>query len=126
MSDLANRPHLEPGPDHPISVEPTGHRVVVRVGGTVVADSEGALTLREASYPAVHYVPLADVDEDLLRATGTSTYCPFKGDASYWSLGLAAGERTDAVWGYPEPHPAVAAIAGHVAFDPTHAEVATA
>ncbi len=125
MSNPADRPHLEPSPDHPITVEPTGRRVVVRVGGHVVADTERALTLSEASYAPVHYVPLDDVDPALLRPSKRATYCPFKGDASYWSLELPAGQRDDAVWGYPEPYPAVAAIAGHVAFDATHAEVAS-
>ncbi len=128
-----------PGPDHPITVEPTAARVVARVGGTVVADSTRALTLREASYPPVQYIPLEDVDPALLVATDTQTYCPYKGDASYWSIVLpkageeagagaeaeASGRLADAVWGYREPYPSVAAIAGHVAFYPDRVEVVT-
>jgi len=71
-----------PGPDHPITVEPTGTRVVERVGDRVVADTTSALTLQEASYSAVQYVPLADVDREMLRDSATTTYCPYKGEAS--------------------------------------------
>jgi uncharacterized protein (DUF427 family) len=112
-----------PGPDHPITVEPHPARVTVRVGDRVVADTTSALSLRESTYPAVPYVPLADVDQTLLRASDTSTYCPFKGDASYYSIALPDGELTDVVWGYREPYPAVAEIAGHVAFYPDKVEI---
>lgn len=111
-----------PGPDHPITIEPAGRRVVVRAGGKVVADSRAALTLREASYPPVHYIPRADVDMALLTPTSHSTHCPYKGDASYFSI-PAGGERAvNAVWSYEGPHPAVAAIAGHVAFYPSRVD----
>ncbi|MBS42141.1 MAG: hypothetical protein CMH83_02955 [Nocardioides sp.] len=112
----ATAPHLDPGPDHPITVEPTGRRVVVRAGGTVVATSDRTRTLREASYAPVVYVPLADVDPGVLRRTDTTTYCPFKGVASYWTLVLGSGDLVDAVWGYEAPFPGVLDIAGHVAF----------
>ena len=105
-----------PGPDHPITIGPTGARVMARVGEHVIADTTMALTLREANYPPVQYIPLADVDQTLLAATATATYCPYKGDASYYSITLAEGELTDAVWSYREPYDAVAEIVGHVAF----------
>lgn len=114
-----SKPRLQPGPDHPITITPTGSRVTVTVGGQVVADTVNALTLQEASYPAVQYVPLADVDPALITATDHRTYCPYKGEASYWSLPAAA----NAVWGYQDPYEAVAAIKGHVAFYPDKAEV---
>ncbi len=108
-----------PGPDHPITVEPVGARVVARVGDRVVADTEAALALREATYPPVQYVPLADVDPGVLRPSGTTTYCPYKGTATYRTLAVGEGEElVDAVWAYEEPYPAVAEIAGHVAFSP--------
>jgi uncharacterized protein (DUF427 family) len=106
-----------PGADHPITVEPSGVRVVVRVGGQIIADTTKALTLREASYPPVQYIPLDDVDQALLTASATQTYCPYKGDASYYSI-TANGGQADAIWYYPEPYAAVADIAGHVAFYP--------
>jgi uncharacterized protein (DUF427 family) len=106
-----------PGPDHPITIEPTQARVVVGVDGVIIADSTTALTLQESTYPAVQYIPLADVKPELLRRTDTSTYCPFKGDASYYSLALPDGtELTDVIWTYEQPFDAVAPIAGHVAF----------
>jgi uncharacterized protein (DUF427 family) len=105
-----------PGPDHPITIEPTPGRVVVGVDGVIIADTTAALTLQESTYPAVQYVPLADVKPEFLQRTETTTYCPFKGDAAYYSLTLPDGELTDVIWTYEQPHAAVAAIAGHVAF----------
>jgi uncharacterized protein (DUF427 family) len=107
-----------PGAEHPITIEPGGVHVVVRSGGHVVADTTNALILREAGYPPVYYVPLADVDQTLLRPGPTITYCPYKGDASYFSVAGPDGNIQDAVWTYTEPYPAVAALAGHVAFYP--------
>jgi uncharacterized protein (DUF427 family) len=104
-----------PGTDHPITVEPTGVRVVARVGAQVIADTTRALTLREANYPPVQYIPLEDVDQTLLADSATLTYCPYKGDASYYCITAGTGQP-DAVWSYREPYDAVADIAGHVAF----------
>jgi uncharacterized protein (DUF427 family) len=115
---MADKSIKQPGPDHPITIEPNPARVVVTVGASTVADSEHALTLREADYPPVQYIPLADVDQSLLSATDHTSYCPFKGDASYFSV-PAGGERADnAVWVYRQPHDAVAEIKDHVAFYP--------
>ncbi len=91
---------LEPGPQHPITVEPAPGRVTVQVAGT----------------PVVYYVPLADVRSEVLKPSDHTTYCPYKGDASYYSIATAEGELTDVVWYYAEPYPAVADSAGHVAF----------
>lgn len=113
-----------PGPDHPITVEANPERIVVRAAGKVIADTTHALTLREADYPPVQYIPLADVEESALRSTDSQTYCPYKGDASYYSLITADGEVTDAVWTYEKPYDAVGEIAGHVAFYPQHVELA--
>lgn len=107
-----------PGPDHPITVERNPARVVVKLGGKVVADSADTLTLREASYPPVHYIPRKDVDMSLLERTAHETYCPYKGEASYFSI-PAGGERSkNAVWSYEHPYDAVAGIREHVAFYP--------
>ncbi len=110
------RERREPSPEHPISTVVEPARVVVRVGDTVVADSTATLRMQEAQYPPVHYVPLADVDQALLRPSDTSTYCPFKGQASYHSLSTPDGDVEDAMWFYESPYPAVDQIAGHVAF----------
>ena len=101
---------LTPGPDHPITVTPNPRRVVVRVGDIVVADTRRALTLREASYPPVQYVPREDADMARLLRSDHASHCPYKGDAGYFHL-AAIGERgANAVWTYETPHAAVAAI----------------
>ncbi|MFI0720965.1 DUF427 domain-containing protein [Streptomyces sp. NPDC021224] len=112
-----------PGPDHPITVETNPARVTVRAAGKVVADTTRALTLREGTYPAVQYIPLEDVEPGVLVPGDKSTYCPYKGDASYYALVTADGTVPDAVWTYTEPFPAVGGIAGHVAFYPQHVEL---
>ncbi|WP_410591316.1 DUF427 domain-containing protein [Amycolatopsis sp. lyj-23] len=109
---------LQPGPDHPITVEPTKARVVVKAGGRVVADSRNALTLQEASYPAVQYIPLADVDASVLERTDHETYCPYKGEAGYYTLNAGEVKGENAVWTYEKPYDAVAPIKDHVAFYP--------
>jgi uncharacterized protein (DUF427 family) len=113
-----------PDATHPITIRPTGSRVTVRVGGVKVADSDGALSLAEASYPVVQYIPIADVDQSLLRRTDSQTYCPYKGDASYYTVQTPDGQtETDLIWTYEQPYPAVADIAGHVAFYANRAEI---
>jgi uncharacterized protein (DUF427 family) len=107
-----------PGPDHPISIERNENRVRVTFAGRVIADSTRALTLREAAYPPVQYIPREDAKMDLLKPTSHATHCPYKGDASYFSI--QAGDRTaeNAVWSYQQPFPAMAEIAGCLAFYP--------
>ena len=105
-----------PGPDHPITIASSDDHVVVRSGGATIANSRSTLVLRESGYPPVRYIPLADVDRSQLAASGLTTYCPYKGDASYYSITPDAKRGTDAVWFYDDPYPAVAEIKGHVAF----------
>jgi uncharacterized protein (DUF427 family) len=107
-----------PGPDHPITIEPTVGRVTVRAGGKLIASSERALTLREASYAPVQYIPRADVDMALLEATDHATYCPYKGECSYYSIPLGGAKSVNAVWVYEDPYESVASIRDHVAFYP--------
>jgi len=120
---MTSRPVLEPTAEHPITVNPTGKRVVVRVNGEIVADTTEALQLQESTYPAVQYIPFKDVVQDVLTRTDTSTYCPFKGEAGYYSVTTGGGTVDDAIWFYEQPYPAVAAIAGHAAFYPDKAEI---
>ncbi len=115
---MADRPVKQPSPDHPITIEANPARVVVTVAGRVLADTQEALTLREADYPPVQYIPLSDVDESLLEATEHGTYCPYKGNASYYSIPIAGERANNAVWTYETPLPAVAEIRDHVAFYP--------
>ena len=107
-----------PDPDHPISIERNSARVVVSVAGRVVADTGNALTLREADYPAVQYIPREDVDFSQLERTDHATYCPYKGDCNYYNIPAGGKKAVNAVWSYENPFPAVAQIRGHVAFYP--------
>jgi len=115
---MTDKPMKTPGPDHPITIEPTPGRVVVKAEGRVIADTTHALTLKEASYPAVQYIPRADADMSLLERTEHMTYCPYKGDASYYSVADGGVRAANAVWTYEHAYPAVAAIDGHLAFYP--------
>lgn len=113
----------QPSASHPITTERTGAHVVVRTpGGAVLADTTAAIAMQESTYPVVQYVPLADVDQTLLQRTASSTYCPYKGDASYLAV-TAEPELGDVVWTYDAPYDAVAEIAGHVAFYPDRVQV---
>jgi uncharacterized protein (DUF427 family) len=107
-----------PGPDHPITVEHNPNRVVVTVASRIVADTRDALILREAGYPSVHYLPRKDVDMAHLERTEHATYCPYKGDCSYFSVPLGGDRSKNAVWTYEAPYPAVTLIKDHLAFYP--------
>ena len=111
-----------PGPDHPITIASNPARVVVSVAGRVVADTRAALTLREAGYKPVQYIPRSDVDMSLLARTSHETYCPYKGDCAYYSIPLGGERAVNAVWSYEAPFPAVAAIKDYVAFYPTRVD----
>ncbi|TDU91083.1 uncharacterized protein (DUF427 family) [Kribbella voronezhensis] len=115
---MSDKPVKVPGPDHPITVEKNPDRVVVKVAGQIVADTRDALSLQEADYPAVQYVPRKDVDLTQLERTDHESYCPYKGDASYYSI-IPGGEKTvNAVWTYENPYAPVAEIKDHLAFYP--------
>jgi len=107
-----------PGPDHPITIQRNPSRVIVSVAGRVIADTREALTLREAAYPAVQYVPRKDVDMSLLERTDHATYCPFKGDCAYYSIPIGGERAVNAVWTYEEPYASVDEIKSHLAFYP--------
>lgn len=107
-----------PGPDHPITIERNTARVVVSVAGHTIVDTRRALTLREASYPPVLYVPRGDVDMSRLERTEHSTYCPYKGDCAYFSIPSGGERSVNAVWTYEAPFPDVASIKDHLAFYP--------
>jgi uncharacterized protein (DUF427 family) len=113
---MTDKPIRIPGADHPITVTPNPARVVVTVGGKVVADTRRALTLQEANYRPVLYVPREDADLTLLQRTDHSTYCPYKGEASYFSIPVGGARWVNAIWTYETPYQAVAAIKDHLAF----------
>lgn len=111
-----------PGPDHPITIEQACARVRVRFGNRIVADTTQALLLHEANYPGVYYIPRRDADMSLLRQAGHATYCPYKGDASYFTI-VADGRSADnAVWSYARPYSAVAEIKEYLAFYPNRVD----
>jgi uncharacterized protein (DUF427 family) len=116
------KPVKLPTADHPITITPNPARVVVSVAGRVVADTREALTLREASYPGVQYIPRKDVEMSLLERTDHSTYCPYKGDCAYYGIPVGGERAANAVWTYEVPFAAVAAIKDHLAFYPNRVD----
>jgi uncharacterized protein (DUF427 family) len=121
-----SRPILKPTAEHPITIEPTAGRVVVKIAGQIVADTSAALTLDEAGHNPVQYIPVHDIDQAVLRPSDTTSYCPYKGDAGYFSVEIAGEEPLeDVAWLYERPYPSVAEIAGRVAFYADRAEVLT-
>ncbi|MDX6357463.1 MAG: hypothetical protein QOH37_517 [Nocardioidaceae bacterium] len=117
---------LTPGPDHPITITPADTTVTVHFGDRLIASTDRALVLQEASYPPVYYLPLDAVEADVLEATTHETYCPYKGDASYYSLHNGGALAENAVWAYVAPYDAVSPIAGHVAFYPDRVTISAA
>jgi uncharacterized protein (DUF427 family) len=111
-------PIKTPGPDHPIIITTNPRRVRISAGGTVIAETTRALTLREASYPPVRYIPREDADMRRLQRSDHRSYCPYKGEAGYFSIVSDGRTLANAVWTYETPYDAVKAIAGHLAFYP--------
>ena len=112
-----------PGPDHPITVTPAGKHIVVRLGDVVVADTRNALALQEATYPVAYYVPRADADMRHFARTDHHTTCPYKGEASYFSLTADGQQADNAVWTYETPYPAMADIREFLAFYPNKVQI---
>jgi len=115
---MNSKPIKIPGPDHPITITPTKGRVTVVVNGRRIADTREALTLKEASYPAVQYIPRKDVDQTQLQRTLHQTYCPYKGECAYYSIPSGGERSVDAVWTYEAPYASVFIIQEHLAFYP--------
>lgn len=115
---MSTKPIRIPDEHHPITITPNPSRIVVTVAGRVIADTRSALTLREASYPPVLYIPRRDAAMALLARSTLTTYCPYKGDCAYFSIPAGGARSIDAVWSYEAPYEAVAAIRGHLAFYP--------
>jgi uncharacterized protein (DUF427 family) len=122
---MSERVFLLPGPAHPITTEANPARVVVRAAGRMIADSTLSLTLREASYPAVRYIPRADVDMAALTRSTHASYCPYKGEATYFSVEGSDGLIADVAWSYEDPFPAMAGIRDHLAFYPDRVDSIT-
>jgi uncharacterized protein (DUF427 family) len=105
-----------PGPDHPITLTPAPQRWRAKYAGHVIADSDAAIVLQEADYPAVVYFPKADVSMEYMSRTPRSTHCPYKGDASYFTVSMDGHFAENAVWSYELPYPAMEPIAERLAF----------
>lgn len=112
-----------PGPDHPITIAANPHRVRVLFGGHLIADTGGALTLKEASYKPIQYIPRDDASLTHLTRTDHHTYCPYKGEATYYSIVRDGQVAENAVWSYEAPYPAMSAIKGFLGFYPGQVEV---
>ena len=112
-----------PGPDHPITITKNPRRVRVTAGDIVIAETSMALTLKEAKYPAVQYLPREDANMALLERTDRTTHCPYKGDASYYSVKADGKTLDNAIWTYEMPFPAMAEISGHLAFYPDKVKI---
>lgn len=115
---MNSKPIKIPGPDHPISVTPTKARVTVSVDRKLIADSSDALTLQEAAYPPVQYIPRKDVDMSQLQRSAHQTYCPYKGECTYFNIATGGERSVNAVWSYEAPYAAVSAIREYLAFYP--------
>ncbi|MGB6687030.1 MAG: DUF427 domain-containing protein [Terracidiphilus sp.] len=111
-----------PGPDHPITISPVEGKVRVTVAGRIVAESARTLRLEEKGYPPVYYLPRSDADMSLLGRTKHYTYCPYKGDCSYYSIPIGGSRSENAVWTYEQPHEAVSGIRDHLAFYPSRVD----
>jgi uncharacterized protein (DUF427 family) len=111
-----------PGPDHPITITHNGNRVRVTFAGRVIAETTHALTLKEASYKPVQYIPRADADMNLLARTDHQTHCPYKGDANYFTIEADGRKAENAVWSYEQPFPAMAEIREYLAFYPNRVD----
>jgi uncharacterized protein (DUF427 family) len=115
-------PMKEPGPDHPITIEPNAKRVRVVFNGKVVAESTRSLVMSEGKYPPVVYIPREEADASLLERTGHSTHCPYKGDASYFSIRVGDRVAENAIWTYEQPYPSMAGIKNYLAFYPNRVD----
>jgi uncharacterized protein (DUF427 family) len=111
-----------PGHDHPITISPAEHKVRVTLAGRIIAESARALRLEEKGYPPVYYLPRSDADMSLLERTTQHTYCPYKGDCTYYSIPIGGAKSEYAVWTYEKPHEAVTDIKEHLAFYPARVD----
>ena len=111
-------------PEHRVDLLPETRRVRVTFAGQIVADSTRAVRCEETGHGPVHYIPEQDMRLELMRPTDHKTYCPFKGDCSYWTLVVDGGKQRseNAVWGYRAPYDEAKGLAGHYAFYPNRVD----
>ena len=104
------------GSPHELKWEPAGRRVTAELAGTVVAASDDAFVLHEGRLPPVFYFPLQDINAEVLERTDHSSHCPFKGDASYWSVVVDGTRAENALWAYENPIENAPYLKGYGAF----------
>ena len=109
-------------PDYRVNLEAISERIRVTIDGETIADSSRAVTVLETEHDPVVYFPREDVRFDLLEATDHTTFCPFKGDASYWTVRVSDRVEDNVVWGYEDPFQEVADLKGYVSFYPDRVE----
>jgi uncharacterized protein (DUF427 family) len=112
-----------PSPEHPITITQNPRRLQLLFQGHLIADTRGALTLQEAAYKPVQYIPREDVEMSVLSRTEHHTHCPYKGEASYYTVSRDGLIAENAVWSYEDPYPAMDAIRGLLAFYPSQVEI---
>jgi uncharacterized protein (DUF427 family) len=123
---MTDRKILIPSVSHPIDIEDCSSTVIVSKGSLEIARTSNALTLSEASYPPVRYIPRSDVDMSQLERSTHTTYCPYKGDANYYSIPALGEAGLNSVWTYEEPFEAVGDIVDHLAFYPDRVSIEVA
>ena len=109
-------------PEHRVDLHPDSAHVRVMFGGKVIADSTDALRVEETGHGPVYYIPAKDMALDLMSKTAHTTYCPFKGTASYWTIKVGDKSAENAIWGYEAPYDETTALAGHYAFYDTRVD----
>jgi uncharacterized protein (DUF427 family) len=115
---MNSKPIKIPGPDHPITITVARERITVIVAGRRLADTREALTLKEAAYAPVHYIPRKDVNMTQFERTLHQTYCPYKGECAYYSIPAGGKHSVNAAWTYEAPYAAVSEIREYLAFYP--------
>jgi uncharacterized protein (DUF427 family) len=111
-----------PGPDHPITISPVEGKVRVTVAGRMIAETTRTFRLEEKGYSPVYYLPRSDADMSLLVRSTHYTYCPYKGDCTYYSIPVGGSRSENAVWTYEQPHEAVSVIREYLAFYPSRVD----
>ena len=111
-----------PGPDHPITISPVEGKVRVTVAGRMIAETTRTFRLEEKGYSPVYYLPRSDADMSLLVRSTHYTYCPYKGDCTYYSIPVGGSRSENAVWTYEQPHEAVSVNREYLAFYPSRVD----
>ena len=113
---MASSPEYAKYPNHKVELEPKPERVRAMFGGEAIADSERCRLVLESRHDAVVYFPREDVRMDALEKLTDTTFCPFKGTASYFTVRVGEREAANAVWSYEDPFDEVRDLKDYMAF----------